>query len=94
MDIRRCLWSEYVVEKIARKHQLSTEQVEEALSSRPRIRRIERGRLKGEDVYVAYGRTEAGRYLTVFFIHKQSGDALILSARDMDEKERAAYRRK
>jgi uncharacterized DUF497 family protein len=45
-------------------------------------------------VYVAYGRTEEGRYLTVFFIHKQSGYALILSARDMDEKERATYRRK
>jgi len=94
MDIRRCLWSEYVVDKIAWKHHLSTEEVEKALSSRPRIRRIERGRLKGEDVYVAYGRTEEGRYLTVFFIHKQSGDALILSARDMDEKERATYRRK
>ena len=94
MDIRRCLWSEYVVDKIARKHQLTTEEVEEELSSRPRIRRIERGRLKGEDVYVAYGCTEAGRYLTVFFIHKKSGDALMLSARDMDEKERAAYRRK
>lgn len=56
--------------------------------------RIERGRLKGEDVYVAYGRTETGRYLAVFFIHKQSGDALILSARDMDEKERTRYRQK
>jgi uncharacterized DUF497 family protein len=94
MHIRECLWSEYVVEKIALKHQLSTGEVEEVLSSRPRIRRIERGRLKGEDVYVAYGRTEAGRYLTVFFIHKQSGDALILSARDMDEKERTRYRQK
>lgn len=94
MDIRRCLWSEYVVDKIARKHHLSTDEVEEALSRRPRVRRIERGRLRGEDVYVAYGRTQAGRYLTMFFIHKHSGDALILSARDMDEKERAAYRRK
>lgn len=94
MDIRRCLWSEHVVDKIARKHHLFTEEVEAALSSRPRIRRIERGRLRGEDVYVAYGRTEAGRYLTVFFIYKQSGDAVILSARDMDEKERATYRRK
>jgi uncharacterized DUF497 family protein len=94
MDIRRCLWSEYVVDKIARKHHLSIDEVEEALSSRPRVRRIERGRLRGEDVYVAYGCTEAGRYLTVFFIHKHSGDALILTARDMDEKERAAYRRR
>ena len=94
MDIRRCLWSEYVVEKIATKHSLLTDEVEEVLASRPRIRRISRGYLKGEDVYVAYGRSEAGRYLTVFFIHKQSGDALIMSARDMDEKERAAFRRK
>jgi uncharacterized DUF497 family protein len=94
MDVRRCLWSDYVIEKLARKHNLSTEEVEEALASRPRIRRLSRGHLKGEDVYLAYGRTEAGRYLTVFFVHKHSGDALIVSARDMDEKERAAYRRK
>lgn len=94
MHIRRCLWSEFVVDKIARKHQLSTDEVDEALSSRPRIRRIERGRLKSEDVYVAYGRTDTGRYLTMFFLHKHSGDALILSARGMDEKERAAYHRK
>lgn len=94
MDIRRCLWSEYVIEKLADKHNVSTDEVEEALASRPRVRRLARGHLKGEDVYAAYGRTEAGRYLTVFFVHKQSGDALIVSARDMDEKERAAYRRK
>ncbi len=94
MHIRGCIWSESVIEKLAWKHHISTDEVEEALASRARFRRVSRGRLKGEDVYVAYGRTEAGRYLTVFFIHKQSGDALILSARDMDEKERAAYRRK
>jgi len=83
-----------VVEKIARKRSVLADEVEEALASRPRMRRISRGHLKGEDVYVAYGRTETGRYLTVFFIHKQSGDALILSAKDMDEKEHAAFRRK
>ncbi len=94
MDIRRCLWSEYVVEKIARKHRLSADEVEEVLAGRPRIRRLSRGRLKGEDLYLAYGQTEGGRYLTIFFIYKKSGDALIVSARDMDEKERAAYRRK
>jgi len=37
------------------------------------------------------GRTEAGRYLAVFFIHKRTGAALILSARDMDRKERKIY---
>ncbi len=42
-------------------------------------------------MYAGYGRTDAGRYLTVFFIHKPGGLALIISARDMDEKERRRY---
>ena len=43
---------------------------------------------EGEDLYAALGRTESGRYLIVFFIYKLSGEAFILSARDMDDKER------
>jgi uncharacterized DUF497 family protein len=43
---------------------------------------------------LALGQTEAGRYLTVLFIHKKSKEALILSARDMAEKERKLYGRK
>ena len=94
MDIRRCLWSDHVIEKLARRHHLSTEEVEEVLAARPRFRRLSRGHLRGEDLYVAHGQTEAGRYVTVFFVHKRSGDALIVTARDMDEKERSTYRRK
>lgn len=44
-------------------------------------------------MYAAYGQTDAGRYLTVFFIHKPGGRALIISARDMDGKERRQYGR-
>lgn len=33
----------------------------------------------------------AGRYLTLFFIYKPNNLALIISARDMDEKERKLY---
>jgi uncharacterized DUF497 family protein len=43
---------------------------------------------------MALGRTEAGRYLAVLFVHKLSNDALILSARDMAPKERKRYDRK
>ena len=39
-------------------------------------------------MYSASGQTDAGRYLIVFFIHKQDNTALILSARDMDKKEK------
>jgi uncharacterized DUF497 family protein len=42
-------------------------------------------------VYSASGQTDAGRYLIVFFIHKPNNTALILSARDMDKKERRRY---
>lgn len=37
---------------------------------------------------MALGQTDAGRYLTVLFIHKKTKGALILSARDMADKER------
>ncbi len=49
--------------------------------------------MRGEDVYRALGQTDAGRYLVVFFIHKLTREALILSARDMDHKERRSYGR-
>jgi hypothetical protein len=65
------------------------------LLSKPHIRRIGKGkRRKGEHLYAAYGQTETGRYLTVFFIHKGGNEALIISARDMDNKERKRYGRK
>ena len=49
--------------------------------------------LQTEDVYLALGRSEAGRYLAVIFIMKNN-NALILSARDMAKKERKQYGRK
>jgi hypothetical protein len=48
-------------EKLASKHHVEPEEVEQVLNSNPRIRFIEKGERKGEDVYAALGRTEAGR---------------------------------
>lgn len=91
MVINGLVWLDEVVEKIVAKHHVTQAEVEEALGSRARFRRMMRGRFRGEDVYAALGRTQAGRHLIVFFIHKRTADALILSARDMDEKERRRY---
>jgi len=55
---------------------------------------MQKGYFCGEDVYKILGQTKAGRYLTVFFIHRSTKGALILSARDMDEKERKSYAKK
>jgi hypothetical protein len=57
----------------------------------PRYRFIETGDIEGENLYAALGQTEEGRYLTVYFVHKKTGEALIVSARDMTRKERRTY---
>lgn len=64
------------------------------LQGHPRVRRIERGDIAGEDAYSALGSTDDGRYPIVFFIHKRNDDALISSARDMSSRERKHYGKK
>jgi uncharacterized DUF497 family protein len=91
MEITDLIWLDAVVDKIETKHRVTPTEVEDLLAGRPKIKRMQRGRFQGEDVYRALGQTTAGRYLTVFFIHKHTGAALILSARDMDQKERRSY---
>ena len=91
MRIEKFIWLEEIEEKIIRKHHVQPVEAEEAFFSRPLFRFMERGQRKGEDVYAVHGQTQAGRYLTVFFIHKKNGDALIISARDMTNQERRLY---
>lgn len=94
MRIEGIIWLRNVVDKIVSKHRVETFEVEQVLSSRPKFRFVEKGEQAGEDVYLALGQTDAGRYLAVLFIHKKTKDALILSARDMARKERRRYGRK
>jgi hypothetical protein len=94
MRVNRIIWLPTIEDKLLRKHHVTRDEVKEILDSQPRIRFVERGNVAGEDVYLALGRTDAGRYLAVYFIHKLSSDALIISARDMDAKERKQYGKK
>ncbi len=91
MKITGFVWLEAVVEKLEVKHQVFPEEVEEVFEGRLKIMRMQRGHFRGEDVYRALGQTETGRYLVVFFIHKLTNEALVLSARDMGRKERRSY---
>ena len=93
MKITEIVWLEEIEEKCAVKHGVRPEEVEEVFRRSPRINHVEKGYRPGEDVYVARGRTAAGRYLMVFFIRKLDGSALIVSARDMTRRERRAYGR-
>ena len=94
MRIKGYIWRPDVVDKLKWKHHIEIEEVEEVFENHPYIERIEKGRLKGEDVYVAFGRTERGRYLVVFFIYKKNHKVLINTARDMMKRERRQYEKK
>ena len=94
MRIIDILWLPDIVEKLAVKHDVQPLEVEEVLLGRPGFRRLERGKVQGEDLYTAMGQTDAGRYLIVYFTRKAGGVALIISARDMDSRERRQYGRK
>jgi uncharacterized DUF497 family protein len=94
MYIDDFIWLPDILEKLVVKHNVFQDEVEELFFNRPRYRFVETGYRSGEDVYSASGQTDAGRYLIVFFIHKSANTALILSARDMDKKERRYYERK
>ena len=94
MKINGIIWLESVIDKLLWKHHVTTDEVEEVFNRSPRHRFLEKGDVEGEDLYSALGRTEAGRYLTVYFLHKSTGEALIISARDMKKKERRLYGKK
>lgn len=93
MRIIDILWLPDIIEKVAVKHHVQPDEVEEVLMGLPSFRRIERGKVQGEDLYTAIGQTDAGRYLIVYFIRKTGGVALVVSARDMDSRERRQYGR-
>ena len=94
MRIEEIIWLDKIIDKLAVKHRVGTNEVEEVLGNKPKFRFVEKGDHQEEDVYLALGQTDAGRYLAVLFIYKFSNQALILSARDMAKKERKLYDRK
>lgn len=94
MKIAGLIWLEDIVQKLLRKHALTQEEVAEIVVNNPRFRSVEKGHRSGENVYAAFGQTDAGRYLTVFFIHKKDKRALVLSGRDMTDSERRRYEKK
>lgn len=93
MRIDEIIWLQQFVEKLAIKHDVEKNEVEEVLANRPHFRFVSKGNRPGEDVYSAMGQTDAGRYLIVFFIRKSDRRVLIISAREMTRAERRNYGR-
>ena len=70
MRINDIIWPDHVIEKILQKHGVFTEEVEEVFYNKPRYRKAQKGKMEGEDLYYAYGRSDNGRYIFIVFIYK------------------------
>lgn len=89
MKIASIYWTEDSVDHIAR-HGVEPEEVEEVCFRHPLIIRGRKtGTLKS---YLAFGQTEAGRYLAVVFRPLDGGEVFVITTRDMDGAERRRYR--
>lgn len=92
--IEDIIWLDTIVEKLAWKHNILTSEVEEVFSGKCRFFKKEKGTVGGENLYNALGQTKHGRYLSIFFIKKLGNKALVVTARDMNKRERRRYEKK
>ena len=91
MEISSIIWLEDIVDKLLWKHDVEEIEVIEVLENNPKFQYKEKGYKPGEDVYAAFGQTNTGRFLSVFFVYTEDKRAIIVSAREMTEKERKKY---
>jgi len=89
MKIENITWDDDTADHITR-HAVSPEEVEEVLFNDSDSPRILRGK---ENRYLAYGKTNAGRFLLVVLIIANR-KTRIITARDMTDREKKFYRRK
>ncbi len=94
MKITGFIWLDDIVQKLQWKHAVTQKEVVEIFANSPRFRFVEKGHRAGENVYAAFGQTDSGRYLSIFFVYKKDRRALMLSARDMTDSERRRYEKK
>ncbi len=88
MRISQILWNAESVAHISR-HRITPQEVEEAVfDGNPLVFKTRDKR------YVVLSQTLSGRYLMVVIAFKLKGRVSVITARDMDEKERKYYRRR
>ena len=75
MRIVDIIWLPHIIDKLAWRHRVEPEEVDQVLFSKPLLRKVQKGHIPGEDVYTALGQTGAGRYLIVVFVYKTTCEA-------------------
>ncbi|MGA7732893.1 MAG: BrnT family toxin [Chloroflexia bacterium] len=82
------IWLQWIIDKIVDKHGVEPEEVEQCFANEPyKVRKIENDKL------VFYRRADSGRYLLIIFVRKGQA-AQVITARDMDSKERKYFSKK
>lgn len=94
MEIDDLIITTEILDKLIWKHNVTELEIRQVFLDMPRYRFIERGRYRGEHLYLALGVTDSGRYLSLYFVYKMNKKALIITARDMTETERRRYAKK
>ena len=88
MKIESFVWNDKNIEHIGN-HDVSPDEAEEIFVSKYFLLKTRQGR------YMAFGKTFAGRYLIVVFEFLEGARGIqVITARDMNEKEKKLYRRK
>jgi uncharacterized DUF497 family protein len=87
MSLYRFWWDENNIEHIAN-HGVEPYEAEEVIDDDPFIAKA------GKDRYIAYGQTDAGRYLLVVFARKSEQRLRVITARDMTSAEKRSHKRR
>ena len=85
MNRYRFWWDEQNIEHIA-EHGVDPHEAEIVIRDALRIRKSTQGK------YIAYGQTEAGRYLLVVFVSKDKSRLRVVTARDLTSNEKHQLR--
>lgn len=80
-------WDELNIEHIA-EHGVEPYEAEEVIDNTPLVLRASEGK------FLAYGQTDAGRYLIVVFAPKGDQRLRVVTARDMTQAEKGKLRKK
>jgi len=89
-------WSDYRIQHIAR-HKITSEEVEEAIlqDSNRLIKKYQKStQFPGKYLYLAYGKTKEGRFLTILLLNTEGTEYIPITARNMVPSERQQYFRK
>lgn len=86
--VREIRWTDKAEDHIAA-HNITPDEVEQIVYTRPRL--VLRGR---EGTEYVFGTTDAGRHLLVVLTESIDGRGYVVTARDMTDAERQAFRRK